>query len=102
MKTLREELIEWSKDVPVFANGDMREQFEAILSRHPEDEPLAVLADKKGWWIDAMGNTTDEWFIQIKRGRAYENKGWESFEDDTYAKAESKAREYLEGLEDKI
>jgi hypothetical protein len=75
-----------------------REKIDSIISRHKPQEPLAVLADRKG--ITAIGyrqtNTSgkcvESWGAKI---------GPSVFYGKTYAEAESKARQYLEGLPDK-
>lgn len=83
-----------------------------ILSRHPapaEVEPLAVLADRKGCWIKSIINyapdlpVKNEWYLTI--GQEGEDimgcPKEEIFCTSTYAAAEAKAREYLNGLPDK-
>jgi len=64
-----------------------------ILSRHKTVEPLAVLADRKGTMLDAIGTqSSGNWFILINSKR---------FLEPTYAACELKARQHLETLKDK-
>ena len=71
--------------------------FDKILSRHAADEPLAVLADRKGCTF-VPRPVIDGWrlsvFIETKGG------GQIPFDGPTYTEAEAKARAYLNGLED--
>lgn len=73
-------------------------EFKEILSRaksEPEQEPLAVLADRIGAGRIAIGRSSvnNDWAIEI-------GGGFKWFYGLTYSEAESKAREYLNGLED--
>lgn len=61
-------------------------------------EPLAMLADRKGSWIEGWYKVGDMWRIRIESNN---KDGSIVFRDDDPAAAEAKAREYLEGLEDK-
>lgn len=73
-------------------------QFNEILSRHEQEEPLAVLADRKGFnKVQSFKLSDDTWTFWID---GYKIQYVEVFAD-TYALAEAKARQYLMGLEDK-
>jgi hypothetical protein len=69
-----------------------------------EVEPLAVLADRKGWYIGgSFINRQSRWQIDVCKG--YEVDGscdeYEVFTHRDYAAAEALARAYLETLPDK-
>jgi hypothetical protein len=87
---LREELL--NSCFPIY-----KDELEAILAKHhsPVKESLAELADRKGTMLNAIGTqiTGGKWFILINSRR---------FLEPTYAEAEQSAREYLEGLEDRV
>ena len=70
-----------------------------ILSRHADkvEEPLAVLADRKGRSIYGIYELGGLWRINISLG---ERAGSKSFKEETYAECEAKARAYLMGLPD--
>ena len=89
---------------------DYREEIRRLkeeLSCHAAkvEEPLAVLADRKGYFISVMWTEIREeikqYCIQIKQvhkdflGEAY------TYFAPTYAECEAKARQYLNGLTDK-
>ena len=107
MKTLREELEEHLKYLENECDCDCclqtREVLTAILSRHPEEEPLAMLTAKRDYNFFAvfppLFGTRKEWVIELDDDRCV--KAIVKFTAPTYAEAEAKAREYLEGLEDK-
>ena len=80
------------------AAGDDR----TFKARHKEDEPLAVLAARKGVSVEI---TPPSFYVKV--GEAWEvgvaepSKGlYTPFDGDTYAAAESKARAYLNNLPD--
>jgi len=60
-------------------------------------EPLAVLADRKGFFIRYIAFAFSKWIIWINGDK---NPIREQFCDLTYAACESKARAYLESLPD--
>lgn len=69
-------------------------------------EPLAVLADRKDVQHFDVDFLDGEWVIQFGDYRRVSDSGLgacegEQFRGKTYAKAESKARQYLNGLPDK-
>lgn len=70
-----------------------------------ETESLAVLADRKGYVISRIDGKSDgeyKWAIGMTEQDEEGNEGrWKGFEGPTYASAEAKAREYLNGLPDK-
>jgi hypothetical protein len=68
------------------------------------EESIAELADRKGKHIRGISHEPTIWWITIGNNRKNLGKdnGWEDFEGEIYAEAESKARAYLNGLEDKI
>jgi len=71
------------------------------LEKHkptPAEEPLAVLADRKGMWIKEIVHE-DFWYILIS-DKSHNTAGSRIVED-TYAEAESKARQYLHKLPDR-
>lgn len=86
-------------------------EFGSILCRlkAKAEEPLAVLADRKGYWKAGFVSSCDtmaehywtcniqktSFDIRIDKQRDYD------FTGPTYAEAEAKAREYLNKLEDK-
>ena len=76
----------------------MLEEYFSILSRAKEakEEPLAVLADKKGYFIRIQNYS--EWDICISAKTCISNK---TFSDKSLEIAEAKARAYLAGLPDK-
>jgi hypothetical protein len=81
------------------------DEINAILSRHAKvEEPLAVLADRKGYVITRIDGKSDgdyRWAIGIRFQDEEGIEGnWKGFEAPTYAAAEAKARAYLEGLDD--
>ena len=109
MKTLREELEEIldmgddvAKEMDITIKGEPTvkvDYIKAVLSRHREEEPLAVLAARKGAGLLIRRDTSENrWaiFRLTKEGLSL------AAEAPTYAEAEAKARQYLEGLEDKI
>lgn len=68
-------------------------------------EPLAVLADRKGWWLARARHFPDRWVLNFDCETL---DIWTKCEElakpivaPTYAAAEAAARKYLEGLEDK-
>ena len=68
-----------------------------ILSRYEEaEEPLAVIADRKGVYITIQGPDYNKsaWFVVLRGADHSEFRG------KTYEQAESLAREYLEKMED--
>lgn len=73
-----------------------------ILSRHKEQEPLAVLADRKGWHIKSTTGdnlcSAGRWLLQVgeNSSNAYNN-----YWGKTYAAAEAAARQYLNTIYDK-
>ena len=79
---------------------DQYDDLDEILSRHAKvEEPLAVVADRKGYYIGLITKSGHlPWYIQVR------SKGFDSgsnFEAPTYAEAEAKAREFLNTLTDK-
>ena len=79
-----------------------------IISRaeqEDKEEPLAVLADRKGYVISRIDGRSDgdyKWAIGMTFQDEEGNEGkWKGFEAPTYAAAEAKARKYLESLPDK-
>ena len=70
------------------------------LLQSPTPEPLAVLADRKGYSIQVEGSC--DWVVALKSLRKYNSELVPyAFIADTYAEAETKARQYLESLPDK-
>ena len=76
-----------------------------IISRYEAEEPLAVLADRKGYEavnIIPPTGVVKEWDIELLRG--YEDGDGVELEKTitapTYAECEAKARSYLNGLTD--
>ncbi len=74
---------------------------------HPvaEQEPLAVLADRKGWWLSRAKHFPDRWVLNFDCATL---DIWTKCEDlakpiiaPTYPAAESAARKFLEGLPDR-
>ena len=69
-----------------------------------EVEPLAVLADRKGYYIsriDGNGEDSHRWEIgMFQFTEEGEEVNWKGFEAPTYAECEAKARAYLNGLPD--
>ena len=77
-------------------------EYRTFKARHKEDEPLAVLAARKGVSVEI---TPPSFYVKV--GEAWEvgvaepSKGlYTPFDGDTYAEAETKARAYLNGLPD--
>ena len=77
-------------------------RYRTFKARHKEDEPLAVLAARKGVSVEI---TPPSFYVKV--GEAWEvgvaepSKGlYTPFDGDTYAAAESKARAYLNNLPD--
>ena len=73
-------------------------------SRHQADEPLAVLADRKGYAVYSNKRIRKPvrdfpWHISLTFIKSTNER--KSFYCDTYAEAESKAKAYLNGLEDR-
>ena len=73
-------------------------------SRHAADEPLAVLADRKGYAVYSNKRIRKPvrdfpWHISLTFIKSTNER--KSFYCDTYAEAESKAKAYLNGLEDR-
>lgn len=68
-----------------------------------EVEPLAVLADRKGWWLSRARHYPDRWVLNFDSlSMSPVPCGLDSpVIADTYAAAEDLARAYLEGLDDK-
>lgn len=67
------------------------------LSRHEKDtEPLAVLADRKGFRVQSF-RVVLGWTICLNDRK---NTTAEKFREHTYALTEAKARQYLNGLPD--
>jgi len=64
------------------------------------EEPLPVLADNEGYWVNANSNGYI-WHIYLgaKGGMGKKEEPW--FEAKTYAAAEAKARQFLESLSDR-
>lgn len=77
---------------------------EAIIRRHSaEVEPLAVLANRKGWWITCIRKRPIGWCINMDSQENYPDIAEELLNTiyaDTFSAAEAKARAYLEGLND--
>lgn len=78
---------------------------DVILSRHAEEEPLAVLADRKGFYsveILPPTNEVEDWdislCIELSDNEGSQREKW--FEGPTYSEAESNARQYLNALPD--
>ena len=109
MKTLIEELRELVSRYELSAHRGLQEVCSGVLDvcdkldRHSKvEEPLAVLADRKGilrFQYDVYGDNT--WSIYLNKDE--ENGHWteKEFYSSTYAECEAKARAYLEGLDDK-
>jgi len=81
-------------------------KYRSIRASAVEVEPLAVLADRKGYEavnIIPPTGVVKEWDIELLRG--YEDGDGVELEKTitapTYAECEAQARAYLEGLEDK-
>ena len=89
--------------------------FEKALTMYPclvpiqESEPLAVLADRKGYWKTRFTTSRDAmaeqyWTCEIEKTSfdiRVDTQRTFDFVGKTYAEAESKARQYLNGLPDK-
>jgi len=74
-----------------------------ILSRATpaKDEPLAVLADRKGWWLSRSRHYPDRWVLNFDSlNPDYYGPLDKPIIAPTYAAAEAKARAYLESLPD--
>ena len=69
----------------------------SLLAEEKAQESLAELADRKGWKMLAPIHADTFWVVQIadNHGKLF------SSNSDTYSQTEAKAREYLNGLEDK-
>ena len=108
MKTLREELEEIldmgddvAKEMDITIKGEPTvkvDYIKAVLSRHTEEETLAVVARRKGFtcvkiWPYMSGGCA----VDLRR----DDRGVMGYEGKDYHEAEAKARKYLEGLEDK-
>jgi hypothetical protein len=117
MRKLIEALHGWRADFGGLAcdrcGGDMWVCFDKILSPYstPKDEghavevePLAVLANRKGWYIGgSFVNSQSRWQIDVRKG--YEVDGscdeYEVFTHRDYAAAEALVRSYLMALPDR-
>ena len=66
-------------------------------SRHAAEEPLAVLADRKGFAISFMERCAKGFYISITNGPDPDIE----FTAPTYQEAEQAARQYLNGLPDR-
>ena len=80
------------------------ERLVADLASAVAVEPLAVLADRKGYYIsriDGNGEDSHRWEIgMFQFTEEGEEVNWKGFEAPTYAECEAKARAYLNGLPD--
>lgn len=71
-----------------------------------ESESLAVLADRKGWWISGITPPSKPfssvWQIGLGKGILADGSPdeWEPFKGETSTEAEARAREYLLSLPD--
>jgi hypothetical protein len=72
----------------------------AMLDKYPSPvkESLAELADRKGYWLKYEPEMVGNHMVCVGRY----GPATECFQATTYAQCEQSAREYLEGLEDKI
>jgi len=100
---LVEELREWkNKWYGGLTKAGVLVEFNEILSRHSDkvEEPLAVLAVRKGWDRVHISEFRGSWYFSLW-GYGTDSPATKfPFEDTTYALAEAKARAYLEGLPD--
>jgi len=86
----------------------LAEKVVKVLSRHPaapSQEPLAVLADRKGFYevrIQGPTKTVNAWDIELCSELEDEegSQREKTFDEPIYASAESAARAYLESLPD--
>ena len=75
------------------------ERCSGITMRKPvEVEPLAVLADRKGYEILWICHESNEWCICMTDKASTPPPGSELFKGPTYAECEAKARAFLAGL----
>lgn len=79
------------------------DKIDSILSRHKEQEPLAVLADRKGLMVERINHyvISKIWEVVLKDKTIKSELAFSLFNGKTYPEAESKAREYLNSLPDK-
>lgn len=94
------------EEIPQAHEGQLRKAANRIIAEQAKEkptEPLAVLADRKGYHISRQmcrfKTTSPEWIINLEPN-VYENNPANFFQP-TYALAEAKARAYLMALEDK-
>lgn len=93
---LKQVLEDWeSNDNPM-----QKTELEDIISRHEAEEPLAVLADRKGVRLRHARNEKDVWVISLRS--QFGIRGCRSvIHASTYQEAEQVARKYLLSLPDK-
>lgn len=99
-------LVDWHKEGPGKYTGC--QILESVVHKYrtfkAEQEPLAVLADRKGWWVSRAKHFEDRWVLNFDCETL---DIWTKCEDlakpivsKTYAECEAKARAYLNGLTD--
>jgi hypothetical protein len=104
MKQLIKDLREWRAEYSIALSMSRKEclkAFDNILSRaksRAEQEPLAVLANRKGHSVRGIYKITAGWCLQLDICSTYEP--CKQFIADTYAEAEDKAREFLNARPD--
>lgn len=77
------------------------ERVERALSRYEAEDPLAVLADRKGLCMGHIGaHKNAKWGIMLISTSLWSKGNGATFFAPTYAECEAKARAYLNGLPD--
>jgi hypothetical protein len=80
-------------------------EYRAFKAKDKAEEPLAVLADRKGWWLARARHFNDRWVLNLDCETL---DIWTKCEDlakpivaPTYPECEAKARAFLMGLPDR-